>query len=385
MRKYIIILIGVMLCHYALGRNYTTKTDGDYSSPVCWDMQPEFVISFGDTVFINHNITLDIVVKSVGVFYIGVNGAISGDKDIKINGPTGVLINYGKINTTQDIHIDGIWYNYSYSYSNIVHNDGIICNTDIIEMNPKEEFDQHGGQLNCGGTIIFCNMIVHDGVLGVSEFNSVNLDTCSCGSSYIKFDDPAIIDSSNVFICGISINPEFPLPIELLDFGTNILANNKVELIWETSSEINNDYFTIERSTDGLFWKYLHNLKGAGNSSSYLNYSYIDYEPHFGTSYYRLKQTDYDGKYSYSNIISVKVDKSPINIYPNPVHDILNVSGVDLEINQVKVYNSLGQDVTPLISVNKSRSATLVCDLSGLAIGVYFVKVNNNSSKLLKR
>ena len=75
-------------------------------------------------------------------------------------------------------------------------------------------------------------------------------------------------------------------------FFTAELANNVVDLNWITSSEINNDYFTLQKSKDGLNWIDFAKQEGAGNSNTTISYQDSDYHPYSGTSYYRLKQTD---------------------------------------------------------------------------------------------
>lgn len=94
------------------------------------------------------------------------------------------------------------------------------------------------------------------------------------------------------------------LPIELLSFkGINYNSYN--ELTWTTYSEINNDYFTIESSDNDNFSE-VSKINGSGNSSSIINYKFIDYNP---KTYYRLKQTDYNGDYTYSDIIHISNDE----------------------------------------------------------------------------
>jgi hypothetical protein len=113
-----------------------------------------------------------------------------------------------------------------------------------------------------------------------------------------------------------------PLPIELLLFNAQ-KSVNVVDIYWSTSSEINNDYFTVERSSDAVIFSDLFNVKGAGNSNQVLYYNAVDANPLQGISYYRLKQTDFDGKFTYSNIVAVKQnieDTYRINftVFPNP-------------------------------------------------------------------
>jgi hypothetical protein len=98
-------------------------------------------------------------------------------------------------------------------------------------------------------------------------------------------------------------NPS-PLPITLIHFDAVPLTHS-VNLIWSTATEINNDFFTVERSTDGFVFTEIGRLKGAGNSNSRLDYQLPDEQPFEGVNYYRLKQTDYDGKFEYSRIIPV--------------------------------------------------------------------------------
>lgn len=116
------------------------------------------------------------------------------------------------------------------------------------------------------------------------------------------------------------------LPIELLAF--NVVVNNDVaEITWTTQTEINNDYFTIEKSTDGINYNEVIRVNGAGNSYEQREYMEVDYNLTNGKSYYRLKQTDFDGTTTTSKIVAVtyfgeKGDElyieASLNVYPNP-------------------------------------------------------------------
>lgn len=94
------------------------------------------------------------------------------------------------------------------------------------------------------------------------------------------------------------------LPIELVSFIGKINGKNN-ELNWETATEINNDFFTIEKTNDGTTFEIVGIQNGAGNSTSYLNYSLMDYDVRNSINYYRLKQTDFDGKFTFSELISI--------------------------------------------------------------------------------
>jgi hypothetical protein len=111
-----------------------------------------------------------------------------------------------------------------------------------------------------------------------------------------------------------------PLPIELLEFtGRSEGPSNYLE--WTTASEINNDFFTLERSPDGYNFDQFVVVDGAGNSSSHIHYDKYDHNPFVGVTYYRLKQTDFNGMFSYSNIVALAnvLDKVTMGgIHPNP-------------------------------------------------------------------
>ena len=94
------------------------------------------------------------------------------------------------------------------------------------------------------------------------------------------------------------------LPVELISFSAT-LNKNKVELKWVTASEINNDYFNVERSSDTDTYISIGKVKGGGNSSHVLSYSCEDVDPAAGINYYRLKQVDYNGDYKFSEVISL--------------------------------------------------------------------------------
>lgn len=167
-----------------------------------------------------------------------------------------------------------------------------------------------------------------------------------------------------------------PLPIELLSFTAH-LNNNSVELNWITASEQNNDYFTIERSSDGYAFRSILEVDGAGNSTDILNYISYDYQPLLNTSYYRLKQTDFDGNYSYSTIIPVNNIKKDIqveNIYPNPCQTDLNILFNTLPTNTtISIYNALGE----CILNEKHNSTSVKINTSNFANGVYFISIQN--------
>ena len=104
-----------------------------------------------------------------------------------------------------------------------------------------------------------------------------------------------------------------PLPIKLIEFKGKESVDGSIFLWWTTGSEQNNSYFTIESTEDGNLFKRISNIPGQGNSYQKSFYFYIDKNSVNGINYYRLRQTDYDGKYTYSNIIAIEVELEKVN------------------------------------------------------------------------
>jgi hypothetical protein len=177
-----------------------------------------------------------------------------------------------------------------------------------------------------------------------------------------------------------------PLPIELLSFSADVTKRDRVQLKWQTASEIDNDFFTIERSINGVDWEIMSIIEGAGNSTAVLSYSALDEYPFKGISYYRLKQTDYDGMFSYSETRVVNIDKlenHQVNIYPNPTRGLLTIEGDKAEIKKIRVFNVLGEDVTKQISVIEMNETKKVLHLSKLKNGIYYCRTKTKSQKVV--
>jgi len=170
------------------------------------------------------------------------------------------------------------------------------------------------------------------------------------------------------------------LPIKLKEFsGKNINTENILK--WVTSSEINNDFFTIERSSDGYYWEIIDVIEGAGNSNINLNYSYrdknIDADKIY---YYRLKQTDFDNKYTYSKVISITANnniENSFNIYPNPSDNgIFNINSDESLI--VEIYNSNG-------SIIYNGTSNYVIDISKFGKGIYLLKAYGKNNTFAEK
>lgn len=191
------------------------------------------------------------------------------------------------------------------------------------------------------------------------------------------------------FTLGTSNRFSTPLPIELISFDA-LQNKNTVDLNWTTASEINNDYFTIERSPDAINWDEIATVNGAGNSTSTINYSETDNAPLNGINYYRLKQTNYDGASTYSQTVAVnfKNNDETIEVYPNPNDGKL--ININLKQFNNKKVSLIIHDITgkALFSetINNSNGQYFSIQLDEkLAKGSYIIIISSENEKVSKK
>lgn len=167
------------------------------------------------------------------------------------------------------------------------------------------------------------------------------------------------------------------LPVELIFFDVRGMGDSKVLCSWATATEINNDFYTIERSEDGENFEEVGELNGAGNSSIYADYEFIDNEAYQGISYYRLKQTDFDGTYTYSNVAAVNLgsfNSNQVEVYPIPFEDNLTVVTNSQEVVKLRLYDLSGKLV-----LNETINFTIDLNLTYLDAGTYFLQLTSES------
>lgn len=272
---------------------------------------------------------------------------------------------------------NGYNYNVAYNYDIQIVSNGNANNS--VNLNTLQ------GYLTCGtNQSIFFNLPNGGGSgSGVTTGNPWN-NNSDCATSTAESLDCNYIDLQiqgpgipNQFIV---LEPSVTLPVEWLSFEVS-KENNAAQLKWSTASEKNNDYFTLEKSIDGKQWVALTELKGAGNTNSTSTYSWIDNNPSIGKSYYRIKQTDFDGKTDYSMIESFDLEGTQIELYPNPAANVINIkSESQIDKNNILILNSYGQDVSNRLNSNNSNQF----DVSSLPAGFYSVIINGISTKFQK-
>lgn len=170
-----------------------------------------------------------------------------------------------------------------------------------------------------------------------------------------------------------------PLPVSLLNFEAKKADYKNVNCIWVTASETGNSYFEVERSSDGVYFSPIGLVAGAGNSTQQLTYSFTDTNPLKGLSYYRLKQTDFNGLFQYSGWSVVLFDvNQELAVYPNPSSGSFTLQLPFENFNTgviVRITNSLGM----VILEEKATSQMHAINLTNaeFATGIYTVTAMN--------
>jgi len=178
--------------------------------------------------------------------------------------------------------------------------------------------------------------------------------------------------------------------VELLYFkGDYVQPFNILE--WSTASEIQSDYFTIEKSADGIDFQKLETIKAAGTSNSVLVYRFNDENPRAGNNYYRLKQTDINGQFQYFPVISVYSKEAGIEectFGPNPVNDFLNIfysieknGWVEMKILSMEGYVFYSRS----IEGTKGLNTITISDLDHLHPGIYNLCISSDHENIFKR
>lgn len=203
--------------------------------------------------------------------------------------------------------------------------------------------------------------------------------------------------SENIKICDVTVwqgswDPDLDgpvvlgsgLPVELVAFNA-YYNGNQVDISWITASEQNNDYFTVERSADGIHFHTVIITDGAGNSSSMIEYFEIDYQPLNGVSYYRLVQTDYDGISAASQPVAVRTYSQlagELSLFPNPTDGSfhLQITGFGDEEFLVVVRDISGREHYSKVFVTSTdRHLEAIDPANKLDAGTYIVTASSRN------
>ena len=179
-----------------------------------------------------------------------------------------------------------------------------------------------------------------------------------------------------------------PLPIGLVDFTAQCNTNNVI-INWTTASEIDNNYFTIERSKDASVFNSIGTIKGAGNSSCNINYSFTDTNPFVGEGYYRLKQTDFNGNSTTFNIVATecKPDVAPVFLHYNSQTGTITIDiNSDMAAEYTScIYDEQGRRVSSRQFYHDKDNRDFTVEVSSLRTGIYFLSLESAGNRTTQK
>lgn len=289
----------------------------------------------------------------------------------------GTLQNSGNIGVTGNFESTVSVQNSGFINADAIFDSGNTCNSGNMQVTQGNLYNCPSCTISCGGSITVCTVS-----LG-STSNISNQNFCCQDNSDTQFaTSPGFnIDSATVFVCGA------PLPIELLSFigWPTEEGNNHIQ--WVTATEMDNDYFLLEKSLDGITWTLVEKVQGAGFSTNTLYYNAMDKNASFGKSYYRLLQVDFNGETHPYGPISVdqKYSKNNLICYPNPANNQLFVLfNTQLEISEIQLKNAEGKEVISNYRLTTLSDQKITIDLSQLASGIYFLYYRGEVHRIIK-
>ena len=372
-----------------------TSTTGNFNNSSIWNNgvpTNSGISTINDPVTINQDITIEgcctanatfidnaggsqykAEIKTAGIFTIQAD--VTFEDEVKFSNNSSGSVNGSAIFTTGDLLLE----NNATLY--ISHDSKLIVNGNLTIKNNIGI--QNDGELIVNGDIDASN--------NSTVFGSGSLDATGC----VSFNNSASIFGSSSDCCNCTFSTS--LPVKLLSFEASI-DHSSTKLTWTTASEINNDFFTVEKSANGIDFEVVSEIPGSGNSENLQEYMTYDENPINGTSYYRLKQTDFDGKTEYFKIVPVSfnVNESELfsmNIYPNPCIDncTINLKGNRSNNQQIRLelYNTKGKRIeNGFIPQNSSNNKSFRLNPANiLPTGIYtvksFVGETSQSSRLI--
>lgn len=275
--------------------------------------------------------------------------------------------------------------------------DGLYIKFNITELGDMEGCPDAGGGCNSTDWVVLNYDI--DGTGWQSPANSSNCNAPSCsntnviksGNGNLNYNTGCIPAGNdikfrivtqtwasdehwNIDNIEVGCTTCILLPITLTYFEATCTEQNILYFSWETASEIDNEYFTIEKTIDGLNFEEVARIQGAGNSIVTKQYQHQVKDSDIN-AYFRLKQTDYNANTSYSKLISPScTEGSELKVYPNPSNGTFIVNGYPKNA-QLIVLNDLGQQII----AKEADSYSSHLDLSRYSDGIYFLKVLSDS------
>jgi len=378
MKRHILsILIIILVSFTALAQTRTITGSGDWSDITNWNgLLVGGAIDDNDDVVMNDNI--DITIKN-GESYTIASLDVSKDGSLTIE-VGGILIVTGTVNVDKDFTINVLG-------DFTIENDLIVAKDLVMNVGTDGNFNVGGdvtldkdatldilGEMSVAGSLTSAKdatiNVGSSGVLGVAE--ELNLGA----GSVITGAGPVIAGSCTGAACEDGQLNQPVLPITLGAFELEV-QNTSILLTWTTLSELNFEYFEIQRADASGTFETIDEVNGHGDSKVAIDYHWVDENPQIGINYYRLVSKDYDG---YTEVFPASQTifehaNQDLAIYPNPARagEQINISGISTELVNVKLYSSTGNMIKE-ISTNAGSFETP----AELKSGIYLVNLEVN-------
>ncbi|MEL6843211.1 MAG: hypothetical protein AAFP02_08345 [Bacteroidota bacterium] len=356
--KYLLaFLLPILSFSSVFATKYYSRVNGDWSSTTTWSLSPN-----GGPAATTPGQHADVVIRHRVAHHIGSTYVHFGDVKIEASGEYNINTGYGSSNyylfKGADFNIYGkLWTSSDFHHqqngtsgngllslqegSIVEIGDDLILNADsrtimnTVDCGSARVVDDiyfvgTGSQM-CGvGHFIVPDALRAWNDAGSEVFPAINQYQSQLCNDFVLYANTGNCQNDIPIVTGTG---PFDLPVEYLSFDVQWEDEN-VSIQWETASEQQNDFFTVERSIDGKVFSSLTQVNGAGTTDQISQYQAYDFRPYSGTAYYRIKQTDFDGTSSYSNIVELDFDRlSPsISLYPNPVvSNIITLGGLKVD------------------------------------------------------
>ncbi|GIV37652.1 MAG: hypothetical protein KatS3mg032_2031 [Cyclobacteriaceae bacterium] len=408
-------LVGILPSVQA--QTYTTIAAGNWNSNTVWSLDggttpcncnpgnnpngPDFVI--------NHHVTLvaNTRLRNAVVTINGNNGQISGNFNLRLDENTvttvkaggsianvnQVLVQNNSVLIVEDNAFIGTGINMQIQdgstlnvhsggevYLNNFHMQGnstLILNGFMEVANNFTTTNSNHSVSGSGG------LLVHGNIDLGNNTNWSGLAWCLNGGG--TSDAPPAHDD-----CDYVYAIQGSLPVQLVKFQSRIV-NNTVLLEWTTASEVNNNFFVVERSANAIEFEPLDTLQGAGTTDHPVDYTFTDNSPLFVINYYRLRQVDFDGSHNYSPVISAQIDitvtEPQISIYPNPSQGAFYIKTMESgQLPQIKALFTAGGKTVNIGSINYEVNIEEgMVKISGLELGHYIIYLNVNNQNVVRQ
>ncbi len=305
------------------------------------------------------------------------NGAVVVSEGMYINdvpntfGDCACFLGYGAVYLSNQSEVN----NFATDYPGPSAVNLIIDGASIVDLTPLSVIDYHVNRLTISNSNVLNSLAGLENIpsigcrLVITDNPQLSICNIPAVCSYLENGGEATI-SNNAGGCNNETEAiqDCFLPVEMSTPLQARLQNQTAILTWRTETETNNTGFEIQKSRDGIQWERIGWQAGQGSTYTPHAYTYIDENPFSNTSYYRLKQVDFDGNSAYSNIATLEYNRPTVNIFPNPVKDKLYINTDEQTIDNVLIFDTMGRQINAQLTGN-------IIDVSSLAEGLYTIKV----------